>query len=164
MAFHPFVTPNKILQIGYLVWILGTRIQMNYTSIDTRNKGHTRVETSKVRAFKFLEQRLVKVHRDSIAFGNTCNKVQATILTFKISFLATMLALTVFFVFEPFGLNKLFVILRLPLSACGAINCFIVSLCATIAKPCCITLLSDTGGSLRSSFAALPLKLLHWRR
>ncbi len=125
-------------------------MQMIYAGIDTRNKRHARVEASKICAFKFLKQRLVERHCNSILASNTPDVVRATIIAFMVSFLAALLAFTIFFMFEPFGLNILFVILRLLLSAFEAINCFIISFSATIAKSCCITLFSDADRPLRS--------------
>ena len=78
-------------------------MQMIYAGIDTRKKRHIRVEASKACAFKFLKQRLMERHWNSILASNTPDVVRAAIIAFMVSFLAALLAFTIFFVFEPFG-------------------------------------------------------------
>ena len=155
-AFHtinPFITPDKVVEIRYLVWILRTRKEMIYTSIFARNNLHARVKTGKVGAFKFLKQLLIERCRNIIFSSDMLHKMYSAVVTFVISFLSTRSATVIAGI--GISANKyvfpISCILLCPTER--AEDRLIISLCSTIkTKICCIPLFSQAVLSFGRSF------------
>jgi hypothetical protein len=153
---NPLVTPDKIIQIGQLIWMLRTRIQMIYTGILPWNERHASIKADEVGILKLLKQSFPKGLRDRKVSCDILNEVITAIVAFMIPFFPTSFADTLFHTLlsSDCGISSSAYILLF--SARSAKNSFIVSLCpASIAQVCSIPFLSQMIFSLSSPFCIL---------